>query len=225
MFLPYVGNFDSVCVAAFALHVGDPIVRGAVVATIETEKATMDLPAPVSGTITAVFVAQGQLVSQGDPLVAISPKAVSVEDLSAELQLGRETVRLTESQDSAPADAARKLGWIVAQLRPVVSGVLEAHPQIGLLFDRSVPCVSATLRSRTLQVRSTLSWNVCLHRFERLDVASSIELPTMLAPVDHPGNSHVDHYTFAYAFDGEAALAYARWIGWAAGVLEREAHQ
>lgn len=59
-------------------HVGDSIGRDEPVVVVMTDKATVELPAPVAGTLAATYYPEGAIALVGRPLYAIAP-AVSAE--------------------------------------------------------------------------------------------------------------------------------------------------
>ena len=54
--LPDIGDFDSVDVIEVLVEPGDVIEKETPLITLESDKATMDLPAPFSGTVTEMLV-------------------------------------------------------------------------------------------------------------------------------------------------------------------------
>ena len=69
--VPDIGDFQDVEIIEVAVGVGDVVAPEDPIVTLETDKATMDVPAPVAGRIVAVDVAVGGKVSEGDVLVHI----------------------------------------------------------------------------------------------------------------------------------------------------------
>lgn len=68
--VPDLGTFKDVAVIELLVKPGDQIEVDASIATLETEKATMDVPSTVSGRIVSLHIARGGTVNGGD-LVAI----------------------------------------------------------------------------------------------------------------------------------------------------------
>jgi pyruvate dehydrogenase E2 component (dihydrolipoamide acetyltransferase) len=67
--VPELGDFDTVDVIEVLVSVGDQVQLEQGLATLETDKATMDVPSPEAGTVTKVLLAVGDKVSAGDPIV------------------------------------------------------------------------------------------------------------------------------------------------------------
>ena len=75
--IPDLGDFDDVEVIEVLVSVGDHVVREDGLITLETDKATLDVPAADSGVIDALSVAVGDKVSKGD---VIGKLAIEVGD-------------------------------------------------------------------------------------------------------------------------------------------------
>lgn len=63
--VPDIGNFESVDVIEVHIKPGDSVNQDDSLITVESDKASMDIPAPFSGTVKEVRIAIGDKVSQG----------------------------------------------------------------------------------------------------------------------------------------------------------------
>ena len=63
--VPNIGDFDAVEVIEIAVKPGDSVKPEDTLITLESDKATMDIPAPAAGTVREVLVKVGDSVSQG----------------------------------------------------------------------------------------------------------------------------------------------------------------
>ena len=63
--VPDIGNFDAVPVVDVLVKVGDTIEVETALITLETDKATMDVPSAAAGTLTEVLVKKGDKVAKG----------------------------------------------------------------------------------------------------------------------------------------------------------------
>ncbi len=73
--VPDIGGFKDVSVIDVLVKDGQQIDKEAPLITIETEKAAMDVPAPMAGRITQVKLKQGDKVSEGSLILLIEPDA------------------------------------------------------------------------------------------------------------------------------------------------------
>jgi len=69
--LPDIGDFPSVEVIEVLVSVGDTVAEEDSLITLESDKATMEIPAPQAGVIKKVEVAVGDKISQGDAVVLL----------------------------------------------------------------------------------------------------------------------------------------------------------
>jgi pyruvate dehydrogenase E2 component (dihydrolipoamide acetyltransferase) len=76
--VPDIGNYKDVEVIEVAVKAGDSIGVEGTLITLETEKATMDVPSTTAGTIRELKVKRGAHVSQGD-VIAVVEAAPSAE--------------------------------------------------------------------------------------------------------------------------------------------------
>ncbi|HEY1728996.1 MAG TPA: dihydrolipoyllysine-residue acetyltransferase [Candidatus Baltobacteraceae bacterium] len=70
--VPNIGDFKEVPIIEVLVKPGDTIAVDSPLVTIESEKASMDVPSPVSGTIASVDVKVGDKVSEGSPLLTLT---------------------------------------------------------------------------------------------------------------------------------------------------------
>ncbi|HHV47869.1 MAG TPA: dihydrolipoyl dehydrogenase [Rhodocyclaceae bacterium] len=69
--VPDIGDFDSVPVIELFVKVGDSIKVDDAICTLESDKATMDVPSPVAGTVKEVLVQLGAKVGEGALLITV----------------------------------------------------------------------------------------------------------------------------------------------------------
>jgi len=81
VFVPDTGSADGVTVIEIPVSVGDSVSEGDTLIVLESDKASMEIPAPASGVVVALKVLEGQQVVQGDPICEMSgvDATVSVE--------------------------------------------------------------------------------------------------------------------------------------------------
>ena len=73
--VPDIGDFKDVAVIEVSVSAGDTVAAEDTLITLETEKASLDIPSPVSGKVVAVKVKVGDKVSQGDLIAEIEHSA------------------------------------------------------------------------------------------------------------------------------------------------------
>jgi pyruvate dehydrogenase E2 component (dihydrolipoamide acetyltransferase) len=86
--VPDIGDFKDVEVIELAVQPGDTVAVDATLVTLETEKATMDVPSTVAGVIRELKVQRGSRVSQGD-LIAVVEGAASATSAAPVGEVGQ----------------------------------------------------------------------------------------------------------------------------------------
>jgi dihydrolipoamide dehydrogenase len=71
--VPDIGDYTDVPVIEILVAVGDSVEAEDPLVTLESDKATMDVPAPAAGTIAQLRVAVGDRVSEGSVLMTFEP--------------------------------------------------------------------------------------------------------------------------------------------------------
>ena len=69
--VPDIGDFKDVEVIEVAVRTGDAVTVDATLVTLETEKATMDVPSSAAGVVRELKVSRGSRVSQGDVIALL----------------------------------------------------------------------------------------------------------------------------------------------------------
>jgi pyruvate dehydrogenase E2 component (dihydrolipoamide acetyltransferase) len=93
--VPDIGDFGAVPVIEVHVSAGDQVNAEDPLITLESDKATMDVPAPVAGSVTDVLVKVGDVVSEGSPILLLTPGNGAVSTPPS----------LVEQQEPTPASA------------------------------------------------------------------------------------------------------------------------
>ena len=96
--VPDIGDFGAVPIIEVHVAPGDKINAEDPLLTLESDKATMDVPAPRAGTVTEVVVKVGDEVSEGSRILFLAPGDGAVTTPPS----------LVEQQEPAPGPAAAK---------------------------------------------------------------------------------------------------------------------
>jgi pyruvate dehydrogenase E2 component (dihydrolipoamide acetyltransferase) len=70
--VPDIGDFKDVPVIEIFVKVGDTVKAEDPIVSLESDKATMDVPAPLSGVVTAIGIKIGDKVSEGSVILSLS---------------------------------------------------------------------------------------------------------------------------------------------------------
>jgi pyruvate dehydrogenase E2 component (dihydrolipoamide acetyltransferase) len=112
--IPDIGDFTDVPIIEILVKVGDTVEAEQPIVTLESDKATMDVPSPAAGKITEILVKVGDKVSMGS--------------LIAKLDAGGETAPIAPDQEDE-ADAKEEEDAAEApETSPVASRDLPPRP-------------------------------------------------------------------------------------------------
>jgi len=101
--VPDIGDFDAVDVIEVLVSVGDAVEAEDSLITLESDKATMEVPAPFAGTITEVLIKPGDKVSEGTTVA----KAEVADGGAAEAETeAAAPAAEPPADDTAPAEPA-----------------------------------------------------------------------------------------------------------------------
>ena len=81
--VPDLGSFKDVPVIDVLVQPGDVVEVDTPLLTLETDKATMDVPSPIAGTVEAITVTRGAKVSTGSVIARIAALASSTAQATA----------------------------------------------------------------------------------------------------------------------------------------------
>ena len=104
--VPDIGDFTDVPVIEILVSVGDEVAAEDPLVTLESDKATMDVPAPVDGVVKQIAVQVGDRVSEGSLLMTFESDgaAPSHEEPASEPETGGETKVADEPPPPPAAD-------------------------------------------------------------------------------------------------------------------------
>ena len=100
--VPDLGSFKDVAVIELLIAPGDTIEVDTPIATLETDKATMDVPSSAAGKVVALHLSRGMKMNSGDLVATIETVASAVVASASPAA----AVVATPSAPSAPAPAA-----------------------------------------------------------------------------------------------------------------------
>jgi len=108
--VPDIGNYTNVPVIEVLVKAGDAVAKDQGLVTLESDKATMEVPAPFAGTVKEVKVKVGDDVSEGSVVALIeageaAPKASAAPAAKAEAPKAAPAPQSTPAAPAAPAAA------------------------------------------------------------------------------------------------------------------------
>lgn len=120
--IPDLSGASDVDVIEVLVAVGDTVSEGDSLITLETDKASMEVPSPASGVVKALTIAEGDKVNEGDLLIELevtgasapAPVAATVESSSAAAPI-----------EASVPPAAASSGGVESVLIPDLSGASD----------------------------------------------------------------------------------------------------
>ena len=97
--VPDIGDFESVDIIEVLVAPGDVIRAEDPLVTLESDKATMDVPAPCAGTVIEIRIAVGDQVSEGNVILVL-------ENADKKNGQSANTVVSTQIDEAAPVTAS-----------------------------------------------------------------------------------------------------------------------
>jgi dihydrolipoamide dehydrogenase len=151
--VPDIGDFTGVPVIEVHVAPGDQVAVDDPIVTLESDKASMDVPAPQAGTVRELRVGVGDEVSEGDVLLLLDAAGEAPEAPAAPA-----ATAVTEAAAPAPAPVAASADGLQADVQAEVV-VLGAGPG-----GYSAAFRAADLgKSVVLVDRSSILGGVCLN--------------------------------------------------------------
>jgi pyruvate dehydrogenase E2 component (dihydrolipoamide acetyltransferase) len=136
--VPDIGDFHGVPVIEVMVKPGDRVEKDQGLVTLESAKATMEVPAPYAGTVKEVKVKEGDEVSEGSVIATIEMEAGGGDGASAKAEAEKHPSPPTEGAGTEPAHSpAHATGESakretesssVAPRRPVPAGEGKSEP-------------------------------------------------------------------------------------------------
>jgi pyruvate dehydrogenase E2 component (dihydrolipoamide acetyltransferase) len=124
--VPDIGDFKDVPVIEVSVKPGDEIAKDATLITLESDKATMEVPATAAGTVQDVRVKAGDKVSQGTVIATVVAAGTVAE--SAAAVAPPKTPPLRQAQDDEKKAAPAAVAPAIAA--PSGNGMVHASPSI-----------------------------------------------------------------------------------------------
>jgi len=100
--VPDIGDFTDVDIIEVLINAGDVIAEEDPLITLESDKATIEIPSPSAGTVKEVVVSSGNKVTQGDLILKLEVSSSSGETTEAQPEPKAEE-KIESTTNEAPA--------------------------------------------------------------------------------------------------------------------------
>jgi len=102
--VPDLGDFNDVPVIEILVVVGDRVVPEQSLVTLESDKATMDIPSTAAGIVRALLVREGDQLSQGMPVLELEVTEAAPEESASPPEKAAITPAASQTSASAAGD-------------------------------------------------------------------------------------------------------------------------
>jgi len=182
--VPDIGDFSDVPVVELLVAVGDDVALDDPLVAVESDKATMEIPAPFAGTVESLAVAVGDTVSEGakvavvavDDEAAPAPEQDTPPTTEAAAASSVATAVVAEAQAAPPRDAPPAAPSAGEAPRGGASSALSVHAS---------PVVRRLARERGLDL-ATITGSGRGGRITKEDLDGATGAPPAGAPAAAP---------------------------------------
>jgi pyruvate dehydrogenase E2 component (dihydrolipoamide acetyltransferase) len=160
--VPDLGDFENVEVIEVLVGAGDSVAREDGLVTVETDKASMDIPAPENGVIEKLTLSVGDTVSTGDVIGQLSIEVsdtVVITPALASTPTGDTTVLATPAGGKAKSGGKQTL--VVPDLGDFSDvEVIEVHISSGSSVDVEDPLVTLETDKAAMDVPAVVAGTI-----------------------------------------------------------------
>ncbi|EOF9978498.1 dihydrolipoyllysine-residue acetyltransferase [Neisseria gonorrhoeae] len=225
--VPDIGGHESVDIIAVEVKAGDTIAVDDTLITLETDKATMDVPADAAGVVKEVKVKVGDKISEGGVILTVETGAAAAEAApaaAAEAQPAPAAAGGATVQVAVPDIGGHTDVDVIAVEIKVGDTVAEDDTLITLETDKAtmdVPCTAAgVVKAVFLEVGDKVSEGSAIIEVETAGSAAAAPAPAAQAAAPaavptsaSPAAAKIDEAAFAKAHAGPSARKLARELG------------
>lgn len=129
--VPDIGNFDSVDVIEVMVKVGDELALEDSLITVESDKASMDIPSPVAGVVKSVTVKVGDKVAKDSLLMQVESQAEVAKSAPAAAAPAKAEAPAKTEAAAAPQAAAPIIAAPLASTNAVPAS--DVHAEVVVL--------------------------------------------------------------------------------------------
>jgi pyruvate dehydrogenase E2 component (dihydrolipoamide acetyltransferase) len=163
--VPDLGDFDEVEIVEVMVAIGDHVSEEDPLITLETEKAAMEVPSPLTGSVVELSVATGMRVSVGDVILILETESAADQSESGNDTTGAESESLQESAQSMPAaqppTAAGPVQIKVPDLGDFAEAeIIEVQVQVGDVLQLEDPIITLETDKAAMDVPATATGKV-----------------------------------------------------------------
>ncbi|MFC3195288.1 dihydrolipoyllysine-residue acetyltransferase [Marinicella sediminis] len=127
--IPDIGDFENVEVIEVLVQTGDTVDAEDAIISLESEKATIEVPTPEAGEIINILVKEGDLVSEGTPMIEIKAATSAGSEAPASEQANETSAEPSPTEEDKPPKPAVEQQEMPKEAAPKTPPVPEEIPQ------------------------------------------------------------------------------------------------
>lgn len=227
--VPDIGDFTDIPVIEIFVKVGDTVKAEDPLISLESDKATMEVPAPRGGVVASIAVKLGDKVSQGSVIMTFHAEGAA----AAPAEAAKPSVTAPPSPTSAPAGVAEVRVPDIGDFSEIP--VIEIFVQVGDTVKAEDPIISLESDKATMDIPAPLSGvvqSIAIKVGDKVSEGSVVLVlttgdapaaaaaaplsptpataPAAAAPVAAAASTGIDETAFALAYAGPAVRKLAR---------------
>jgi pyruvate dehydrogenase E2 component (dihydrolipoamide acetyltransferase) len=188
--VPDIGGFNDVPVIEVLVAAGDTIEKDSPLVSLESDKATMEVPSTLAGVVKDIKVKVGDKVSEGTVLISVetadAAPAPAPAPAPAAAAPAPAPVATAAPAPAAPAPAANAPATVTELLVPDIGGftsvpVISVFISTGDVIDKDAPLVELESEKATMEVPATSAGKI---RDVKVRVGDKVSQGDVLAIVE-----------------------------------------
>lgn len=185
--VPDIGTSEKVTVVEVSVKVGDVIAEDDTLIVLETDKASMDVPAPMAGKITKLKIAEGDEIGEGDEILYLEVESANA---AAAAPTAPETDEPAASASTEPAAAASS-----SAVKPITVPdigtteaveIIEVHVKVGDVLSADDAIVTLETDKASMEVPAPEAGEVVS---VKVKVGDSVSMDDLLIEIRTQGSS------------------------------------
>jgi pyruvate dehydrogenase E2 component (dihydrolipoamide acetyltransferase) len=188
--VPDIGDYKDVPVIEILVKAGDAVEKEQSLVTLESDKATMDVPSPQAGVVKEVKIKQGDSVSEGTLIVLLEPAAGAAQAAAKPAQANGAAAPAPAPSAPAQAAPAAPAGGAVQEVKVPDIGdykdvpVIEIAVKVGDRIEKEQSLVTLESDKATMDVPSPVAGVV---KEVKVKVGDSVSEGTVIVLVEAQG--------------------------------------
>lgn len=178
--VPDIGDYKDVPVIEILVAVGDTIAADAALVTLESDKATMDVPSTAAGRIVEILVKTGDRVAQGSVIACLEVADAAIEAATKNVTVNREDEQGMEMAAMPAAASAPPPAQALRSITPPPSATLAPS---GLANGPCGPSVRRLARQLGVNLAQVVG-SGAKGRIQQEDVIAHVKRTMQAAPAE-----------------------------------------